>query len=102
MAGEVVEHRERPAVLAIDAQDADLRVDRPDALHLVIGRQRVRPAHVDLASVLQRQPAILADSILLPGARPTLTGVSACHASLTACTVSSSVSPRTACDNGWR
>ena len=49
MAGEVVDDGQRPAVLAIEPQHADLRIDRPDFGDLFVGRQRIGVPHVDLA-----------------------------------------------------
>ena len=69
MARKVVNDRQIPAILPVESQDADLRVDRPDAGHLGIRRQGVGVPHVGFLAVFELQPAILGDAIFGPDPR---------------------------------
>ncbi len=61
----VVNHRQRPAVLSVETQQADLGVDRPGAGNLLLRRRRIGVAHVGHGAVLQFQPSILRDSVFV-------------------------------------
>ena len=68
MASEVVDQRQVAAVEAIEAEQTDLRVDSTHAGDSGIIGQRVRAAHVDLASVEHVDAAVLADAAFLSAA----------------------------------
>ena len=69
MARKVVDHRQRPPVFPVEPQQADLRIDRTNLGDLFVGRKRVRVAHVRLLAVLESEPAVLHDAILMADAR---------------------------------
>jgi len=74
MAGEAEDDRQRLTARPVQAEQADLGVHRPDADDVLIRRQRIGVAHVDLAAVLQLEPAVLHDAALAPAAGADLDG----------------------------
>ena len=69
MTGEVVNQREGPAIRAVEAQQANLRVHGADAGHVLVAGRRVGAAEVQLAAVLQLEPAVFLDALLAPAPR---------------------------------
>ncbi len=69
MAGKVVDDGKRPAViLAINPQDTDLGIDRPNRCHLGIGRHRVGVPHVNISPVFHSQPTVFLNTVLMTAA----------------------------------
>ena len=68
MAREVIHDRQRLAVLPVQPQHADLRINRSDAGDLFVGRKRIGVADVRFPAVLQFEPAILHDPVLMAAA----------------------------------
>ena len=74
MAGEVVDHGQRPAVHAVDAEDADLGVDGPDAGDLVVRRAGIRVADRPMPAVRQPERPVHHDAVFVADARADLDG----------------------------
>ena len=72
MAGEVVDHRQRPTVHAVDPKDADLRVDGPDAGDLVVRRAGIRVADRPVLAVLEPEGPVHHDPVFMADARADL------------------------------
>src|SRR5262249_8419709 len=70
MAGEVVDDSQRATVGPVEAEQADLRIDRADLPHLLVGRQRVGVAGAGPPAALPLASAVLPDAVLAAGAGP--------------------------------
>ena len=68
MAGEVVDHCQGVAVQTVDAQDADLRIDRPQACDLILRRTWIRVAYGPALAVLEAKGAVDHDAVFVSNA----------------------------------
>lgn len=95
MAGEVVDDRQRLSILPVQTEQADLRIDRPDANDILVARKRVGVADVGLPAVLQLEPAVLHDPVFAAAAGADPDGRQLLQAALTASTARCSTSSQT-------